>query len=83
MNQANMRVIQNLNGAISQAAEKVAKDKKLGMVVNKEACFFYQPGLDITADVIAEMDKGFATQENAAKVADASAEKKADAKAKK
>jgi len=83
MNQANMRVIQSLNGAISQAAEKVAKDKKLGMVVNKEACFFYLPGLDITADVIAEMDKTFTTQDNTAKLAENAAEKKADSKNKK
>jgi outer membrane protein len=83
MNQANMRVIQNLNGAISQAAEKVAKDKKLGMVVNKEACFFYSPGLDITVDVIAEMDKNFVTQDNNAKVAENAAEKKVESKSKK
>jgi outer membrane protein len=79
MNQANMRIIQNINGAISQAAEKVAKDKKIGMVVNKEACFFYLPALDITVDVIAEMDKIFATQEKAAS-AENTSDKKAEAK---
>ena len=29
------------------------------MVVNKEACFFYNPSLDVTNFVIAEMDKNF------------------------
>jgi outer membrane protein len=59
LNQANMRVIQTLSVAINTAAEKVAKDKKLAMVVNKEACFFYSPKLDVTPLVIAEMDKTF------------------------
>lgn len=59
MNQANMRVIQVLGNAISEASEKVAKSKKLGMVVNKEACFFYASGLEVTPDVITEMDKIF------------------------
>jgi outer membrane protein len=57
LNQANMKIIQNINTNINTAAEKVAKDKKLSMVVNKEACFFYTPGLDVTNLVIAEMDK--------------------------
>lgn len=59
MNQANMRVIQVLGSAISEASEKVAKSKKLGMIVNKEACFFYSAGLEVTPEVIAEMDKLF------------------------
>jgi outer membrane protein len=57
LNQANMKIIQNINTNINTAAEKVAKDKKLSMVVNKEACFFYTPGLDVTNLVISEMDK--------------------------
>lgn len=62
MNQANMRVIQVLGNAISEASEKVAKSKKLGMVVNKEACFFYASGLEVTPDVITEMDKIFESE---------------------
>ncbi|MBS0603981.1 MAG: OmpH family outer membrane protein [Verrucomicrobia bacterium] len=61
MNQANMRIIQTLSTSINSASEKVAKDKKLNMVVNKDACFYYTPGLDVTNLVIAEMDKNFAT----------------------
>lgn len=60
MNQANMRIIQALSTSINTAAEKVAKDKKLNMVVNKDACFYYAPALDVTPLVIAEMDKNFA-----------------------
>ncbi len=83
LNQANMRIVQVLSTSISQAAEKVAKDKKLGMVVNKEACFFFAPTLEVTADVITEMDKNYAAQEKAKETAaaeEAKAEKKAEAK---
>ncbi len=59
LNQANMKIVQNLNATINVASEKVAKEKKLGVVVNKEACYFCSPSLDITSLVIAEMDKNF------------------------
>lgn len=59
LNQANMRIIQILSNSISTAAEKVAKEKNLGMVVNKDACFFYTPKYDITTLVVSEMDKTF------------------------
>jgi outer membrane protein len=62
MNQANMRILQTLATSINTASEKVAKDKKLSMVVNKDACFYFTPALDVTNFVIAEMDKNF-TQE--------------------
>ncbi|MEI8329064.1 MAG: OmpH family outer membrane protein [Chlamydiia bacterium] len=59
LNQANMKIVQAVSATIQTASEKVAKDKKLNMVVNKEACFFYNPATDITNLVIAEMDKTF------------------------
>lgn len=59
MQQTNMRVMQQVNQEASQAAEKVAKDKKLLMVINKDACFYYNADFDITSAVIAEMDKRF------------------------
>ena len=60
MNQANMRIVQTLSTSINAASEKVAKDKKLTMVVNKDAFFYYNPVLDVTTTVITEMDKNFA-----------------------
>lgn len=71
MNQANMRIVQTLQTSINSASEKVAKDKKLTMVVNKDACFYYTPALDVTKQIIAEMDKNF--------TADNSAEQKTEA----
>jgi len=59
LNQANMRIIQTVSNSINLASEKVAKDKKLAMIVNKEACFFFNPQLDITSVVISEMDRVF------------------------
>jgi outer membrane protein len=59
LNQANMRIVQMLSGSISTAAERVAKEKHLTMVVNKEACFFFSPQLEVTPLVINEMDRVF------------------------
>ena len=41
------------------ASEKVAKQKKLTMIVNKDACFFYNAQLDISPLIVTEMDKLF------------------------
>lgn len=62
LNSANMRIIQSLGGMINNASEKVAKDKKLTVVLNKEACFFFSDKLDVTSSVISEMDKVFETE---------------------
>lgn len=59
LNQANMRIVQTISNGINAAAEKVAKDKKLSMVINKDACFYFSPSLDVTKEVIGEMDKVF------------------------
>lgn len=76
LNQANMKVIQTIGAAVQQASEKVAKDKKLTMILNKEACFYYMPTLDVTSLVVAEMDKSF--DGSAAKRAPTAAAPKAD-----
>lgn len=59
LNQANMRIYQMMGANIANASEAIAKDKKLSMVLNKEACYFYSPQLDVTNLIIAEMDKRF------------------------
>lgn len=84
LNQANMRVIQTITGQINSAAERVAKDKKLAMVVNKEACFFYSPQLEITTSIITEMDKNFDKEAKAIAASEATAaiDNKNEAKAK-
>ncbi len=63
LNQANYKIIQNLNNHIAKASEKIAKEKKLTLVMNKEACFYCEPKLEITNLVIEEMDKDFEVEE--------------------
>ncbi len=59
LNQANYYFVQRMNTTISDAAETVAKDKKLNMVMNKEACFYYKSGMDVTNLVIKQMNKNY------------------------
>ena len=61
MNQAQMRLVQAVGSSVQEASEAVAKNKKLSMIMNKEACFFTNATLDVTNLVIAEMDKQFET----------------------
>ena len=62
LNQANYFFIQKMSNNISQAAEMVAKEKKLDVVLNKEACFYCNPDMEVTSLVISEMDKTFENQ---------------------
>jgi len=78
LNQANMKVIQTMGESIQKASEKVASNKKLTMVINKEACFFYTSALDVTDLVVTEMDRIY--DQNNAKTA--TNQKPGDAKAK-
>ncbi len=59
LNQANMRIVQTIGNGINSASEKIAKDKKLTVIVNKDACFYISPTLDVTNEVVLEMDKNF------------------------
>lgn len=59
LNQANMRIMQTVSTGINTASEKVAKDKKLAVIVNKDACFYFSPSLDVTPQVVTEMDKNY------------------------
>ncbi|MCB1110249.1 MAG: OmpH family outer membrane protein [Chlamydiia bacterium] len=70
MQQANMQLVQVMNNHVQKASERIAKQKKIPMVVNKEACFFYNPSFDITKSVIDEMDKSFEKENTAQAAAD-------------
>jgi outer membrane protein len=60
LNQANMNVLHTMQGKINEASAEVAKEQKLLLVLNKEACFFTSPTFDVTKHVIDKMDKKFA-----------------------
>jgi len=57
--QANEHFIQTMKHHVSKASDAVAKKKNLSMVMHESTCLFYQPGFDITCDVIEEMNKNF------------------------
>jgi len=51
------------------------------MVVNKDACFYYVPALDVTPSIIAEMDKNYAADSKKQATAEApEAEQKMETK---
>jgi outer membrane protein len=70
MQQANMQLIHKMSAQIARASEKVAKDKKLDYVINKEACFYYRPELDLTQQGVTEMDKNFDIDAKSKKLSD-------------
>jgi Skp family chaperone for outer membrane proteins len=59
VNQGQMKVGQAVFASINKAAEKIAASKGYTKIANKDMYFYYAPSLDITADVIKEMDKTF------------------------
>lgn len=56
LNQTNMKIVQQISAKIASAAETVAKAKKIDAVFNQEACFYASPSLNVTDDVVKEMD---------------------------
>lgn len=62
LNFFNQQMIQKIGSSIARAAEKVAQENNLDYVLNKEACFYIRSNLDVTTDVISEMDKSFDTE---------------------
>jgi len=59
MQQGQHKIIQAVFGGITQASEKLAAAKGYTMILNKQACFYSAPALDVTTDMIKEMDKNF------------------------
>jgi len=70
LNHANYQMIQKMSGSIATAAEKVAMSNKLDYVMNKEACFYIRPDLDVTTLVISEMDKKYEIESKSKKLSD-------------
>lgn len=56
---ANYQMMQKLNSTIASAAEKVAQEKNLDYVINKEMCFYVAPSLDVTSSIIHEMNEAY------------------------
>ncbi len=62
LNQANMKVVQTMSGHVSQAAQEIAKELKIPLVVQKEAAYYYDPNFDMTQLVIERMNQDFENQ---------------------
>jgi outer membrane protein len=59
LQQANFAIVQKLNEMVSKATQEVSKRDKIDLVVNDEGTFFFDKDLDISDQVVTEMDKGF------------------------
>lgn len=67
LNQANMKIVQNLQDAVTAASKTVAEKKNIDVVLNQEGSFFVSTKFDISQEVINEMDKQYQTQQEAKK----------------
>jgi Skp family chaperone for outer membrane proteins len=70
MQGANYQLVQKMSHTIAAAAEKIAKQKKLDYVINKEACFYVRSDYDVTPLVIQEMDQTFEKEAKESKLSD-------------
>lgn len=59
LQQANYKIIQKMTEEINEASKIVAKKKNLDVIINEEGTFFYNPSLDISQDIVKEMDDRF------------------------
>jgi outer membrane protein len=65
LSQAQYLLHQKLHVNVSKAAEKIAQEKKYPFVISKDSCFYYTPDLEITNEVLSEMDKNFELEHKA------------------
>lgn len=59
LNQANYQIVQKMNESIATASKKVAQTKGIDLTLNEDICFSHAPNLDISKEVIVEMDAQF------------------------
>jgi outer membrane protein len=59
LQQTNYKIIQGISEKVNKAAETVAKQQGLDLIVNDEGTFFHAASLDVSKDIVKEMDKMF------------------------
>lgn len=64
LNQANFQVVQKLSELVTKAAEKVAKEQNLDLILNDEGSFYTNKNLDVSSLIVKKLD-----EEDAAKPA--------------
>lgn len=65
MQQANMKLVHTMSSLINQASEVIAKKDKWDLIMNKEAAFHFNQDLDVTSNIIQELNKKFEKEEKA------------------
>ncbi len=68
LNQANYKMMQVMHDEVSFSAEKIREAKKLALMINEDSTFAYSPSLDLTQEVVEEMDKQFNRASNSAAI---------------
>lgn len=67
LNHANHQMVSKINQSISTASKQIAEKNQFDYVLNKEACFYIRSDLDVTDQVISEMNKRYDVEANAKK----------------
>ncbi|MBI5273417.1 MAG: OmpH family outer membrane protein [Chlamydiia bacterium] len=74
LNHANYQMVQKMSNVIAAASEKIAEKSDFSCIVNREACFYIKPNLDVTGSVISQMDQSFDEEAKMKKISDNSGE---------
>lgn len=56
LQQANFKIVQKLTDVINKASEQVAKESGLDIILNDEACPFYNKQLDVSSQIVVKMN---------------------------
>ena len=59
LQQTNMKVVQKLQEQVIKAAELIAKNEQMDLILNDEAGFYISPDLDISAKIIGILDQDY------------------------
>lgn len=59
LQQTNFKVVQKLTDTVNAAAKNVAKNNSIDLILSEETCFFCNHDLDVTKEIVAEMDRMF------------------------
>jgi outer membrane protein len=59
LQQTNFKIIQGISEKVNEASQTVAKQKGLELILNDEGSFYHNPSMDISQDIVKELDKMF------------------------
>jgi outer membrane protein len=64
------QMVQKISGNIAKAAQAVAQETGIPYILNREACFYIDPNLDVTDKVISLMDAAYEAEETKNKLSE-------------